>query len=109
MVEKVSEQESDEYYAVRPRSSQIGAWSSQQSRPINGRAYLEAALAANIARFEGVAELSRPKHWGGWRLRPRVIEFWKGREARLHDRIVYTCKEDMNDEECEWKMGRLQP
>lgn len=103
-VERVSDQESEEYHAIRPRSAQIGAWSSQQSKPIKDRAALEEQEAASIARFDGVEQIERPKHWGGWRLRPSRIEFWKGREARLHDRIVYTRMEDNK-----WSLQRIQP
>lgn len=104
-VEKVSDEESEEYHAVRPRSSQIGAWSSQQSKPIPDRATLEQQEAASIARFDGVEKIMRPPHWGGWRLRPNRIEFWKGREARLHDRLVFARPDDTTA----WALERLQP
>lgn len=102
-VERVSDQESEDYHAIRPRSAQIGAWSSQQSKPIKSRSELEEQEAASIARFDGVDKIDRPKHWGGWRLKPSKVEFWKGREARLHDRIVYT------KEAAGWTMQRIQP
>jgi pyridoxamine-phosphate oxidase len=105
MVEKLSDEESDEYHKVRPRSAQIGAWSSQQSRPISGPSELEQQETASIARFEDSAVINRPPHWGGWRLRPSTIEFWKGREARLHDRIQFT----KTDDKAEWSVQRLQP
>jgi pyridoxamine 5'-phosphate oxidase len=103
-VEKVSDEESEAYYGIRPRSAQIGAWSSQQSRPISDRDTLEKQEAASISRFDNVEKIDRPKHWGGWRIKANRIEFWKGREARLHDRIVYT-----RNEVGDWDLQRVQP
>ncbi len=75
------------YWATRPRGSQLGAWASQQSRPVADRAALLAQLAEVTQRFAGEAEVPAPPHWGGYRIAPEVVEFWQGRENRLHNRI----------------------
>lgn len=102
-VERVSAAESDAYFATRPRGSQLGAWASAQSRPIANRGELDAQLAAVDARFAGVAEIPRPPHWGGLRLVPDSIEFWRNRDDRLHDRFRFTRNE------AGWSCQRLQP
>jgi pyridoxamine 5'-phosphate oxidase len=84
-VERLSEAESDAYFAVRPRGSQIGAWASAQSRPLASPSALESAVADCETRFAG-REVPRPPHWGGFLLRPHTLEFWFGRESRLHER-----------------------
>ncbi len=88
-VEKVSAQESDEYFAARPRGHQIGAHASFQSQVIADRALLEDAVTEATARFGG-HDVPRPDHWGGYRLVPTSFEFWQHREDRLHDRGIYT-------------------
>jgi pyridoxamine 5'-phosphate oxidase len=87
-VERVSDAEADEYHASRPRASQLAAWASAQSQPLNDRAELDGRFAETAKRFEG-HEVPRPPHWGGFRIVPGSIEFWQGRRDRLHDRIVF--------------------
>lgn len=89
VVEKVTEEESDAYFRTRPRESQLGAWASEQSSVLAGRAELEARLADARVRF-GAGEVPRPPHWGGFRLVPDRVELWQGRPNRLHDRLRYT-------------------
>jgi pyridoxamine 5'-phosphate oxidase len=102
IVSRISEQESDEYFASRPRGSQLGAWASQQSRVVDGRRSLEQKLHSLQAEYED-REVPRPPFWGGYRVEPEEIEFWQGRESRLHDRLVY------RREDGAWRIERLQP
>lgn len=89
-VTKVSAEETAAYWAKRPRGSQLGAWASQQSAPIPSRAALLDQLAEVTERFAGLAEVPVPPHWGGYRIAPEVVEFWQGRENRVHNRIRVT-------------------
>lgn len=88
-VSRVADAEADAYFAGRPRTSQLGAWTSLQSTPLESRAMMEERLAGFEAQFAD-GPVPRPPYWGGWRLKPDRFEFWHEREARLHDRIIYS-------------------
>ena len=102
-VEQAPAEMSTEYFQSRPRSSQIGAWASPQSQVISGREELEARETAVTERFGAQDPLPRPPDWGGYILRPTLVEFWQGRPSRLHDRIVYVREGNT------WKRSRLAP
>ena len=104
-VVKISDQESDAYFNSRPKGSQLGAWTSNQSTEIEDRAALEKQEADITAKYGALEKIPRPPHWGGFRLVPSRIEFWKGRESRLHDRITF----EREGGEGPWVRKRLQP
>jgi len=101
-VEKVSEEESEQYFHSRPLGSKTGAWASNQSQPIENRAALEKRFEEFDLKFAD--NVPRPPHWGGYRVIPEVIEFWQGQENRLHDRLRYTRQNDGT-----WVIERLAP
>ncbi|MDN3594562.1 pyridoxamine 5'-phosphate oxidase [Zunongwangia endophytica] len=102
LVEKVDEETATKYYHSRPRGSQLGAWASPQSSEIASREVLEENLAEVENKYEG-KEIPKPEHWGGYIVKPLSIEFWQGRQNRLHDRITF------NLEDAEWNSKRLAP
>ncbi len=105
--EQVTGEEADAYFASRPRASQIGAWASQQSRPLEGRFELEKRVAQFTAKF-GLGAVPRPPYWSGFRIVPQRIEFWEDRPFRLHDRLVYHRREDAPSG-VSWETERLFP
>ncbi|HLJ72167.1 MAG TPA: pyridoxamine 5'-phosphate oxidase, partial [Roseiarcus sp.] len=104
IVEKVTTSESDAYFNSRPRDSRIGAWASQQSRPLESRFALEKAIAFYAAKF-AIGDVPRPPYWRGYRLTPLAFEFWRDRLFRLHDRIQFT----RAAVDAAWSRQRLYP
>ena len=104
LVEAVSAEEADAYFASRSRGSQIGAWASQQSRPLESRYALEKNVAVYTAKF-GIGKIPRPPHWSGFRIIPNRIEFWQDGAFRLHDRFIFTRPTQDKD----WEITRLYP
>jgi pyridoxamine 5'-phosphate oxidase len=103
-VDKVSAAEADAYFASRARDSRIGAWASQQSRPLESRFALETAVAKYAAKYT-IGEIPRPPHWSGFRIKPLSIEFWHDRPFRLHDRVIFHRDRQGGD----WSKARLYP
>jgi pyridoxamine 5'-phosphate oxidase len=101
---RTTEEESDEYFATRPRGSQLGAWASEQSKVIAGRGDLDARFAELDTNYRD-RPIPRPPHWGGYRVIPILFEFWQGRTDRLHDRFAYRLRSDSKD----WVIERLSP
>jgi pyridoxamine 5'-phosphate oxidase len=101
-VERVSKEESDQYFHSRPLGSKIGAWASEQSTPVADRAELNKRFDEFSWKFGD--NVPRPPHWGGYRVKPGVIEFWQGQDNRLHDRLRYTLGDDSG-----WLIERLAP
>lgn len=102
VAKRVSEEESDKYFYSRPKGSQLGAWVSPQSTFIDGRKELEARQTKIESEFKE-KPITRPPHWGGFVVEPHTIEFWQGRQSRLHDRMIYIKTGD------EWMLRRLAP
>ncbi len=105
IAEKISETESDEYFATRPWGSQIGAWASQQSSPLATRAELEQRFEGASKKWPEGTVVPRPPHWGGFRVTPLQIEFWQGRYSRLHDRLRY----ERANTTADWELNRYYP
>lgn len=103
LVERLSAEESDQYFASRPRESQIGAWASPQSESIISREFLEQNYQRYSEKFALVKVIPRPEHWGGYRLTPNVFEFWQGRPNRMHDRLRAVLVRET------WAWDRLAP
>jgi pyridoxamine 5'-phosphate oxidase len=103
LVEKIADEANDEYFFSRPEESQVGAITSPQSRVIESREWLDEKFA-EVATMTKSTGIVRPEHWGGYIVKPVIIEFWQGRPSRLHDRLQYTLQENG-----EWKMERLAP
>lgn len=103
VVERLCQEDSDEYFASRPKGSRIGAWSSPQSQVIPDRSFLEQRVNFYEDKFEGLELVPRPEFWGGYLVKPVKMEFWQGRSSRLHDRITYVWENSV------WKIYRLAP
>ncbi len=104
IAEKIPFEESEAYFQSRPRGSQIGAWASPQSQVIGSRQVIEQKVADLLEKYQDQEVLPCPPHWGGYIVKPTLLEFWQGRPNRLHDRILYTKLEEAN-----WRIERLAP
>jgi pyridoxamine 5'-phosphate oxidase len=101
--QRVDAEESDDYFAVRPRGAQLGAWASPQSKAVSDRGALERRYAAAAQRFGDGVAVTRPPYWGGYRVVPSMVEFWQGRPGRMHDRLRY------RRTDTDWTLDRLAP
>jgi pyridoxamine 5'-phosphate oxidase len=109
---RVSREEAEEYFASRPYGSRLGAWASQQSTVIEGRELLEAEYRRLQAEYPEGSEVPIPEFWGGWLVRPESVEFWQGRESRLHDRLRFVSVSGAGaalDDPDAWTVERLSP
>ena len=104
---RVTREESEAYFADRPRESQLGAWASPQSRVVASRAALDERYGGVLAQFAELDDVPVPPHWGGFRVAPEEVEFWQGRKGRMHDRLVYRRAEP--DPHAPWTVQRLAP
>ena len=103
LVSRLPDEENDAYFSSRPQGSRIGAWASPQSQVVESRAWLDDKYQSLVREMEG-QHIQRPPHWGGYLVKPVIIEFWQGRPSRLHDRLQYTVNENGS-----WKLERLAP
>jgi pyridoxamine 5'-phosphate oxidase len=104
---RVSREETEAYFAVRPRESQLGAWASPQSQVVASRSALDERYGGVLAQFAGLDDVPVPPQWGGFRVAPDEVEFWQGRKGRMHDRLVYRRTEP--DPHAPWTVDRLAP
>ncbi|MBT3968677.1 MAG: pyridoxamine 5'-phosphate oxidase [Actinobacteria bacterium] len=107
-VDPLSSDEADAYWATRPRGSQLGAWASDQSTVVADREELDQRFGAEMVRWRD-EDIERPAHWGGFRVEPRLIEFWQGRPDRLHDRLRYRRQDQEEGQGQDWVIERLAP
>jgi pyridoxamine 5'-phosphate oxidase len=107
-VEKVTPEQSEQYFHSRDRGSQIGAWASKQSSPLASKEALKQSEAYYTEKFAG-QEVPLPEFWGGWRIKPHYLEFWQGRANRLHDRICFEQDQNQEDKKVLWRQFKLNP
>ncbi|MFD2078874.1 pyridoxamine 5'-phosphate oxidase [Actinopolymorpha cephalotaxi] len=106
---RVSREESAAYFASRPLESRLGAWASPQSRVVADRESLDRVYAETAERFAGTEDVPLPDFWGGYRVRPEVVEFWQGRQGRMHDRVRFRRTEEKRENQGDWIVERLAP